>query len=157
MIRTVLEPNLTLIEAKDIIIDLRDVLADVARAINHDAEVYALPLTGLDGPGESGGSVLTLGSVPFSDGTTLIEDNANFFYTDADDRLDITNIELAGRMDFDTISTPANPTVNQLRVFLRINGGDIELIGRGPTGAECVICTVSNAAIVEELQLNWVE
>ena len=56
------------------------------------------------------------------------------------------------------ISTPSTPSANNLRIFPRANGSNIELIALSSTGAECVICTLANgAAPANILTLNWIE
>lgn len=66
------------------------------------------------------------------------EDEANVF----NQLNQFRNIEL------NEIATPANPPQNKLEFFARANGSLIELIVRSSTGAEQVLCSLLDTAIV---------
>jgi hypothetical protein len=62
-------------------------------------------------------------------------------------------------IEHEEIPTPANPALNNLRLFARASGTNIQLIALSSQGAECVICTLDDTAVAHTntLTLNWIE
>lgn len=60
-------------------------------------------------------------------------------------------------LDIQSISTPANPDFNEMRLYVNRTGNVIELRVRAPDGSECVLCSKTLAASTQTLPLNWVE
>jgi hypothetical protein len=62
-------------------------------------------------------------------------------------------------IEHEEIPTPTNPALNNLRLFARASGTNIQLIALSSQGAECVICTLDDTAVAHTntLTLNWIE
>lgn len=66
-------------------------------------------------------------------------------------RRDLANTFLAPQtlndvLDQRAIPDPGNPALNYMRLFVRETGGNLELVSRSPTGAECVLCSQPSGA-----------
>ena len=97
---------------------------------------------------------LTAGSVIFSDGSTLAEDNANFFYDDASNSLGIrtdapgfaldvagdahvaNDISLDSAIDIAQIATPANPASGRDKLYVK---SDDKLYILNSAGSEVLV------------------
>ncbi|KKN84452.1 hypothetical protein LCGC14_0289140 [marine sediment metagenome] len=106
----------------------------------------------------SAGQVLLLGGI--STGIVIGADvhlyraEADLLALAAGDNLNLVQ----GYIQLEDMSTPSNPSFDDMHFFTRIAGGRIQFIGQGPTGEECVICDVSNTvAPANVLTLNWIE
>jgi hypothetical protein len=72
----------------------------------------------------------------------------------AGDNLDL----IQGYIQMEDMSPPVFPGSGEIRVFARISGSRMQLVGVGLTGEECIICDVANvAAPAAVLTLNWIE
>lgn len=62
-------------------------------------------------------------------------------------------------IEHEEIPTPTNPALNNLRLFARASGANIQLIALSSQGAECVICTLDDTAVAHTniLTLDWIE
>jgi hypothetical protein len=69
-----------------------------------------------------------------------------------------SNVLMPGYTQHTTMATPAAPAADNIRVFGRVSGSRMQLIGVGRTGEECIICDVANvAAAANILTLNLIE
>jgi hypothetical protein len=78
-------------------------------------------------------------------------------HTSADNSGVLTNDEHDGYTQMLAIATPSNPSANNIRIFPRVNGLNIELVMLSALGNECIICTLPNTAHTNRLTLNWIE
>ena len=77
-------------------------------------------------------------------------------------RRDLANTFLAAQtfesyLDLEEIADPGNPGAGFMRLFVRIVGSTIELVSRGPTGEECVLCSKPVAGVGGTLLFNGIE
>ena len=97
---------------------------------------------------------------------TELQDAINALETDHDhtsaasDGGALTNDEHDGYSEYVEIATPGNPANLKLRIFPRPKAGEAgytEYVVRGPTGDECVLCTLANSVHTNTLILNHIE
>ena len=72
--------------------------------------------------------------------------------------LDLTGeVSLADILLLNAIAEPSTPATGDIVFYSEVVGGLIKLYSKGPDGTTCEICSFTNSAHVNELQLNWVE